>query len=334
MNPAGLSGRNPLHTEGTCSRLPDMGELLGLLVLLLFALLVVVVMLSAIVAGRAVRPPRHTVGYAVAHGLAADPGELGLEFEAWTLERPDGATLAVWEVVGKRRSDEATKRRREERHPLATDGHQPLTAVFVHGWGQSRIDMLARIEPWDVLCDRLVLYDLRGHGETQGGASRLGHGEERDLLALLERLGEGPVVLVGHSMGAVIAIEAAARAAAPGGIIGVVAYAPYCDFHESLRRRMRSVDYPARPVTDLAILWLRLGGVRHRDVIRAVSALGTPLLVVARTEDRLHGLEDARRIVEAATSATLHEQPAERNSDPRVADEHDEAVRSFVTRLR
>ncbi len=194
--------------------------------------------------------------------------------------------------------------------------------------------MLARIEPWDALCDRLVLYDLRGHGETQGGPSRLGHGEERDLLALLERLGEGPVVLVGYSMGAVIAIAAAARAATPGGIIGVAAYAPYCDFHESLRRRMRSGDYPARPVTDLAILWLRLGGVRHRAMIRAVSALGTPLLVVARTEDRLHGLEDARRIVEAATSATLHEQPADRNSDPRVADEHDEAVRAFVKRLR
>ena len=304
-----------------------MGELLGLLVLLLVALLVVVVMLSAIVAGRAVRPPRHTVGYAVAHGLAADPGERGLEFEAWTLERPDGATLAVWEVRTDQRSAIS------DREPR-TGNRQPLTAVFVHGWGQSRIDMLARIEPWDALCDRLVLYDLRGHGETQGGLSRLGHGEERDLLALLERLGEGPVVLVGHSMGAVIAIAAAARAAAPGGIIGVVAYAPYCDFHESLRRRMRSVDYPARPVTDLAILWLRLGGVRHRDLIRAVSALGTPLLVVARTEDQLHGLEDARRIVEAATSATLHEQPADRNSDPRVADEHDEAVRSFVTRLR
>ncbi len=304
-----------------------MGELLGLLVLLLVALLVVVVMLSAIVAGRAVRPPRHTVGYAVAHGLAADPGERGLEFEAWTLERPDGATLAVWEVRTDQRSAIS------DREPRSGN-RQPLTAVFVHGWGQSRIDMLARIEPWDALCDRLVLYDLRGHGETQGGLSRLGHGEERDLLALLERLGEGPVVLVGYSMGAVIAIEAAARAAAPGGIIGVVAYAPYCDFHESLRRRMRSVNYPARPVTDLAILWLRLNGVRHRDLIREVSALGTPLLVVARTEDRLHGLEDARRIVEAATSATLHEQPGDRHSDPRVADEHDEAVRSFVTRLR
>ncbi len=304
-----------------------MGELLGLLVLLLVALLMVVVMLSAIVAGRAVRPPRHTVGYAVAHGLAADPGERGLEFEAWTLERPDGATLAVWEVRTDQRSAIS------DRGPR-TGNRQPLTAVFVHGWGQSRIDMLARIEPWDALCDRLVLYDLRGHGETQGGPSRLGHGEERDLLALLERLGEGPVVLVGYSMGAVIAIEAAARAAAPGGIIGVVAYAPYCDFHASLRRRMRSGDYPARPITDLAILWLRLGGVRHRAMIRAVSALGTPLLVVAGTEDRLHGLEDARRIVEAATSATLHEQPGDRNSDPRVADEHDEAVRSFVTRLR
>ncbi len=311
-----------------------MQEILGIVVLLLVALLVVVVVLSAIVVRRAIRPPRHTAGYAGAHGLAADPGERGLEFDEWPLERPDGATLAVWEIKSDQRSAISDQPRTKNREPR-TENRQPLTAVFVHGWGQSRIDMLARIEPWGALCDRLVLYDLRGHGETRGGPSRLGHGEERDLLALLERLGETPVLLVGYSMGAVIAIAAAARSPEPGRIIGIVAYAPYSDFHASLRRRLRAADYPARPVTDLAMLWLRLRGIRPQALSRDASGLGTPLLVVARAADRLHALEDARRIVEAAATATLYEQPGDGDSDTPVAEEqaHHDGIRAFVQGL-
>ncbi len=223
-----------------------MSELLGVLVLLAVALVVAVVILSAIVARQAVRPPRHTAGYAIAHGMAADPGELGLDYEEWILERPGRTRLGVWECSAKARSAEAAR----------------VTAVFVHGWGESRFDVLGRLEPWDALCGRLVLYDRRGHGDAEGGPGRLGCGEERDLLALIERLGDGPLLLVGRGMGAAIAV-AAARAATPGGpIAGVVVEEPGPGFPEALRRRLRAEGYPARPLADLAILFLRLGGLR------------------------------------------------------------------------
>ena len=130
-----------------------------------------------------------------------DPNELGLEFDEWTLEVPGAATLPVWEIEGEKapRHGGAAPRRVE----IA------LTAVFIHDWGESRIDVLARIEPWRTLCDRFVLYDLRGHGEATGGGSRLGHREDLDLLALLDRLGDSSIVLVGQSMGAGIAMFAA-----------------------------------------------------------------------------------------------------------------------------
>ncbi|MCH6551248.1 MAG: hypothetical protein IH804_04445, partial [Planctomycetes bacterium] len=77
-----------------------MGELVGLGILLLVGLVLAVALLSLVVVHDAIRPPRHTAGYAVARGLAVDPGELGLEFQEWSLDLPDGSQMPVWEVTG------------------------------------------------------------------------------------------------------------------------------------------------------------------------------------------------------------------------------------------
>jgi pimeloyl-ACP methyl ester carboxylesterase len=224
----------------------------------------------------------------VARGQPADPGDLGLAFEAWTLDRPDGPSLPVWEIEG--------------RGQEAAGGQPACTAVFVHDWGESRIDMLGRLGPWDELCRRLVLYDLRGHGDATGGSSRLGHREDRDLLSLLERLGEGPYLLVGHAMGAGIAIAAAAGVPPPIDIAGVVACGPRGDFGATLKDRLRAAAFPARPLADLAMLWLWLGGIRRVDVGRAERALEVPVLAVDAAA--APALPDARRFLARCTAQT------------------------------
>ncbi len=242
-----------------------MGDLAGLLVLLGIGFAVAIGLLSALVAREFMHPPRHTAGWAVARGMSVDPGDLGLPFEEWRLET-GGASLPVWEIRGSGRPD--------------------LTAVLLHAWGESRIDALGCLPPFDELCDRLVLVDLRGHGEATGGASRLGHGEEHDVLALLERLGAGPFVLAGHGLGAVTAIRAAA-ASSPmrDRIAGVVACAPYSEVHGWMRSRMRLAGYPSWPLTDLALVWMRLAGLRFPGTDAAAAAIGCPLLVVAAEDD-------------------------------------------------
>jgi pimeloyl-ACP methyl ester carboxylesterase len=256
------------------AKLPIVGELLGLAQLLVVAFVAAVVILSAVIARDAVRPPRRTAGYAVARGVPADPGDLGLEFERWTLDRPGGVNLPVWEIKG--------------RQPA-------LTAVFVHDWGESRIDGLGRLEPWHELCRRLVLYDLRGHGEATGGISRLGHREDQDLLSLLERLGDGPYVLLGHGMGAGIAIAAAAQAPRALDIAGIVAVGQRAEFRASLQGRLKAAGLPARPLADLALAWLWLGGIRRVAVQQAEAALRVPVL--ALDTDAAPALPDARRFL-------------------------------------
>ncbi|MEE8458221.1 MAG: alpha/beta hydrolase [Phycisphaerales bacterium] len=227
----------------------------GLAVLLLIAAVATVLILSGVIAYDAIHPPRRTAGYAIAYGMPADPGDKELDYEEWTLDLPHDVKLPVWEIAAR--------------------GAGP-TAVFVHGWGESRIEMLARIEPWLDHADRIVLYDRRGHGDATGGTARLGTDEHLDLMNLLERLGTGSVVLVGYGSGATVAIATAADV--PGGL-RVAAYGVTTDAHTAFRDRLQARGLPTRPLTDLAMFWLRLSGIQLRDVEQDKRRLKLPLLI-------------------------------------------------------
>jgi len=308
--------------------------MIGLLILFLIALLAVVVLIAAIIAWAAQRPPRFTPGVAIARGRPSDPADTGFDhFEQWNLDRPDGATLPVWEV-------DLTSYQQTTSDYISDDDSQSsaqeLTVIFVHGWGQSRLSMLTRLELWRGLVRRAALYDLRGHGEATGARSRLGHDEHFDLLELIRRLGEGRFVLVGFSMGAVIASHAAAADSdVKQQIAGVIAYGPYVDFHQSLRGRLQHMGYPTRPMTDLAMWWLRVRGIHHRNLIEDAKHLACPLLILHGTADQIAPFSHAEQLVDAAADAALH---AVQDADhfelhDMDVEEHRTALRRFVEKI-
>lgn len=80
----------------------------------------------------------------------------------------------------------------------------PVTVVFLHGW---TLDS----GTWDTVCGqldegmRLLRFDLRGHGRSQPAPPEATTIERcaSDLVELIdERVPTGPIVLAGHSMGA------------------------------------------------------------------------------------------------------------------------------------
>ena len=88
-------------------------------------------------------------------------------------------------------------------------GAGELTLVLVHGWSCDRSYWQAQLEPLS-RNHQVVTVDLAGHGE-----SGLGRREWTiaafglDVAAVVNRLGRGEFVLVGHSMGGDVVLEAA-----------------------------------------------------------------------------------------------------------------------------
>lgn len=111
-------------------------------------------------------------------------GELRGE-RSWTLDLPDGAHIFV-----------------EETGPESNRG-----ALFVHG-------SVLTTDVWhyqmsDLQGHRLVFSDLRGHGQStpKGSADYSIKTLANDLLAVIEEAGLDEVVLIGHSVGGMIALQ-------------------------------------------------------------------------------------------------------------------------------
>jgi pimeloyl-ACP methyl ester carboxylesterase len=96
--------------------------------------------------------------------------------------------------------------------------------VFVHGWTCNRTFFAPQAAHF-VRQHRVVSIDLRGHGESdkpQGPSTRAQDAD--DIAYVIERLGLGPVVAVGHSMGGTVVLQLAA--AHPTSVAAIVMVDP------------------------------------------------------------------------------------------------------------
>jgi pimeloyl-ACP methyl ester carboxylesterase len=97
-----------------------------------------------------------------------------------------------------------------ELHALCWGDAASPPLVLLHGGG-------ANAHWWDHVAPRIacrfrvVALDFRGHGDSDYPENRVVGGFNDDVESLLEHLGRRDVVLVGHSMGAHVALDHAAR---------------------------------------------------------------------------------------------------------------------------
>jgi pimeloyl-ACP methyl ester carboxylesterase len=97
--------------------------------------------------------------------------------------------------------------------------------VFVHGWSCDRRYWDRQLSPFAER-HQVVAVDLAGHGESGAGRELWtipAFGE--DVVAVVKELGLGPMVLIGHSMGGDVIVEAAVRLSSQVlGLVWVDAY--------------------------------------------------------------------------------------------------------------
>jgi uncharacterized protein len=294
---------------------------MGLLILLALGLLLLWAGMVAATAWMLTHPPRRTYASAVARARPGDPSELdeGRPFETWTFHSR-GTAFPVWDIPG--------------------DAPSGPIIILIHGWADSRIGGLARVPCLALLASRLILFDQRGHGETPG-ISRLGTAEADDVLALLDHLGRTACpVLFGWSMGAGVALAAAAQHPA---IAAVIAESPYrfadTPARNVLKGRGMPWQFTLRPA--LAILNLIVGGQlasARFDRARLAARAKCPILILHGQCDEVCPAEDGRQIAAAAKQGHFTDIPGGRHNDlwtgPQFAEQCATCIQTFLSQTR
>lgn len=273
------------------------------------------------------RPPRRGYAWAVARSRPSDPSELPKprRFEVVAFGHNALESAPIWLIDG--------------------DDPSGPVAIFCHGWGESKIDVLPRLEALAPVCSRIISWDLPGHGEAPPGPSPLGTSEWNQLIRLVElaqgedldarsreademmanledeadweaffdsppKPGAPRVVLYGYSLGAGVAIEVAGDR--PNRVAGVIAESPYRLAATPARNMLALKRLPWR--FNLPPAMFLLGLSRHRgprwtgfDRATLAKDLKCPLLVLHGEADEISPLQDGRDI--AITAGTGRDEP-------------------------
>ena len=112
-------------------------------------------------------------------------------------------------------------------------GEQRGTLVFLHGVADDRASVADAVDRFLVKQLDVVAYDSRAQGESAGDVCTYGYWEKRDLARVLDTVRPGPIVLLGTSLGAAVALQEADDRR----VVDVVAAEVFSDLRTVARER-------------------------------------------------------------------------------------------------
>jgi uncharacterized protein len=183
---------------------------------------------------------------------------------------------------------------------VAIPGDRPCsgsTVVVLHGIADNResaVWIAERLVPhgFDVLA-----YDSRANGESGGDACTYGFYEKRDLSRALDHLGAQRAILVGNSLGAAVALQAAAE---DPRVIGVVAADTFSDLLTIATERAPFFASTAQ-IGEALALAEKEGRFRIADVspVDAARKIHVPVLLLHGAQDRETSPSHSERVFAA-----------------------------------
>ena len=226
--------------------------------------------------------------HAVRSPLEGTPSDLGLQYEAVTFESDtDHVPLQGWY--------------------LPSRGERAI--IMVHGIDQNRWNAWERAsQKAQLFVDHgfdVLVFDLRGHG--QSGGDRLGFGwlERNDVLgavAYVEGRGIAPgqIGLQGHSYGAATALL---TAAVDPDIAAVVADSAFADIRPLLDQEVQLRGYPPIFAPGIALVGTHLYGVdldRIAPIAEVAKIAPRPILFIHGSADDRIPVDNGRQLFAAA----------------------------------
>ena len=128
--------------------------------------------------------------------------------------------------------------------------------VYLHGVADNRTSGQGAVARFGPRGFGVVAYDSRAHGESDGNACTYGYFEKQDLRHVIDSLAPGPVVLIGTSLGAAVALQEAADDPRVSAVVAAETYsdlrtvaterAPFFFTPDILRRAFALAEQQAR----------------------------------------------------------------------------------------
>ena len=138
----------------------------------------------------------------------------------------------------------------------AGSGPSRGTVIYLHGVADNRASAVGAIQRFTARGFDVIAYDSRAHGQSGGDACTYGFFEKRDLRAVVDTLRPGPVVLIGTSLGAAVALQEAADDPRIAAVVAAETFsdlrtvaaerAPFFFTRTSIARALRLAEEQAR----------------------------------------------------------------------------------------
>jgi pimeloyl-ACP methyl ester carboxylesterase len=226
--------------------------------------------------------------------VATPQSALGRLYEDVEFVTDDGLTIRGWFIPAKAPS--------------------VRTVLICHGLGANRSMFLGYVKAANALEANVLMFDFRGHGDSDGHTTTLGHREKLDVLAAIsylrgQRAGQAREVIgLGISMGSAALLRAAADLDQPlHALIIDSGFASAVELTDSILAAFPAPTRPPLTLVGVPLASLHAGcwlpDVRPVDCIGAVRA---PVLVVHSRQDPLIPVHHGERLFQsAATPKTL-----------------------------
>jgi pimeloyl-ACP methyl ester carboxylesterase len=171
------------------------------------------------------------------------------------------------------------------------------TLVYLHGIADNRTSAAGIVDRFGKRGFDVVAYDSRAHGQSDGDVCAYGFYEKRDLHRVLDTVAPGPIVLLGVSLGAAVALQ---EAAADRRVTTVVAISTFSDLRTVATERAPSL-FTAGIINRAFALAEQQGRFQVDEVSPAISAtkITQPVLLIHGSDDHETLPDHSRRILDA-----------------------------------
>ncbi len=264
-----------------------MTLLVALLLAFLVFLITATLVLFIIGPTMLLQPRRRGADFYRSLGEPVNPEEARLPAEEFEITTGDGLHLSCW--------------------LMKADAPARGTIIYLHGVADCKIDGLHFAEVMHRHHFNVFLYDARRHGKSEGKYCTYGYYEKNDVRCIIDYLYNrsdfqpGKIGLFGTSMGAAVALQAAAIDTRIAGVAAENSFATLRTIFDDYQRRL--IRLPFHYLRNLVIVRAEFqANFRASDVspLDSIGQIHIPVLIIYGKNDELIKCQYSQQLVERA----------------------------------